>query len=130
MLYTAIIVGLDNHEIIIIGNQALTVLYTPGHLSDSVCFWNKDHDMIFTGDTMFVGRSGRVKSASSDIKQLYHSIYDKLLTLPKNTIIYPGHHYGYLPCITIQKNIELFEFFSCKTFAEFCLVMKNFEKNR
>ena len=123
-------IGLDDNEMIMIGNEALTVIYTPGHLSDSVCFWNKDNNVVFTGDTMFVGRSGRVKSPSSNIKQLYHSIYDKLLTLPKNTTVYPGHHYGCFPCITIQKNIELFDFFSCQKFSEFYLVMKNFEKNR
>jgi len=123
-------VGLKNNELIMIGNYTLTTLYTPGHLSDSICFWSKEKNMVFTGDTMFVGRSGRVKSPSSNIRDLYHSIYDKLLTLPKDTIIYPGHHYGCYPCITIQKNIELFNFFSCKTFSEFVLVMENFEKNR
>ena len=123
-------VGLNDNEVVMIGNNALTTIYTPGHLSDSICFWSKEDNIVFTGDTMFVGRSGRVKSPSSDIKQLYHSIYDKLLTLPKNTMIYPGHHYGYSPCITIQKNIELFDFFSCQTFLEFVSIMKNFEKNR
>ena len=116
--------------LLMIGNETLTLIYTPGHLSDSICFWNKDDNIVFTGDTMFVGRPGRVKSPSSNIKQLYHSIYDKLLTLPKNTTVYPGHHYGCFPCITIQKNIELFDFFSCQKFSEFYLVMKNFEKNR
>ena len=123
-------IGLYDNEIIMIGNQTLTVIYTPGHLNDSVCFWSSDHNVVFTGDTMFVGRSGRVKSPSSNISKLYDSLYERLLTLPKKTMIYPGHHYGFSPCITIQENIELFDFFSCKTFAEFCLVMKNFEKNR
>ena len=123
-------VGLCDNEIVMVGNEILTVLYTPGHLNDSLCFWNKKHNMVFTGDTMFVGRSGRVKSPSSDIKKLYISIYNKLLPLPKKTMVFPGHHYGYSPCITIQENIDFFDFFSCKTFSEFCLVMKNFEKNR
>ena len=123
-------IGLSDNEIIMIGNEELTILYTPGHLNDSICFWNKEHNMVFTGDTMFVGRTGRVKSLSSDINKLYHSIYNKLLLLPKKTMIYPGHHYGYTPCITIQDNIALFDFFSCKSFSEFCLIMENFEKNR
>ena len=87
-------VGLNHNEVVIIGNNTLTTIYTPGHLSDSICFWNRENNVVFTGDTMFVGRSGRVQSSSSDIKQLYHSIYNKLLRLPKNTIVYPGHHYG------------------------------------
>tara|TARA_B100000686_G_C16663985_1_gene902585 strand:- start:246 stop:887 length:642 start_codon:yes stop_codon:yes gene_type:complete len=123
-------IGLQDNELVMVGNHTLTTIYTPGHLIDSICFWSKDANVVFTGDTMFVGRSGRVKSPSSDIKQLYHSIYKKLLTLPKNTMIYPGHHYGCYPCITIQKNIELFNFFSCHTLSEFVFVMENFEKNR
>ena len=123
-------IGLQDNELVMVGNHTLTTIYTPGHLSDSICFWNKEKNVVFTGDTMFVGRSGRVKSPSSNIKDLYHSIYDKLLILPKNTIIYPGHHYGCYPCITIQNNIDLFDFFSCQTLSEFVLVMENFEKNR
>jgi glyoxylase-like metal-dependent hydrolase (beta-lactamase superfamily II) len=123
-------VGLNDNEMIMIGNQELTAIYTPGHLSDSMCFWNKEHNILFTGDTIFVGRTGRIKSPSSNIKQLYDSVYNKILTLPQQTMIYPGHHYGCYPCITIQKNIDLFDFFSCQTFEEFCIIMENFEKNR
>ena len=109
-------IGLNDNEMIMIGNQELTAIYTPGHLSDSMCFWNKEHNILFTGDTIFVGRTGRIKSPSSNIKQLYDSVYNKILTLPQQTMIYPGHHYGCYPCITIQKNIDLFDFFSCQTF--------------
>ena len=123
-------IGLNDNEMIMIGNQELTSIYTPGHLSDSMCFWNKEHNILFTGDTIFVGRTGRLQSSSSNIKQLYDSVYNKILALPKQTMIYPGHHYGCYPCITIQKNIDLFDFFSCQTFEEFCIKMENFEKNR
>jgi len=123
-------IGLNDNEMIMIGNQELTAIYTPGHLSDSMCFWNKEHNILFTGDTIFVGRTGRIKSQSSNIKQLYDSVYNKILILPQQTMIYPGHHYGCYPCITIQKNIDLFDFFSCQTFEEFCIIMEDFEKNR
>ena len=123
-------IGLVNNQIMTLGNEILTTLYTPGHFNDSVCYWNKEHNIIFTGDTMFVGRTGRTVSITSDIKKLYSSIYNILLKLPGNTIIYPGHHYGYTPFITIQENISLFDFFSCENFNEFCTIMENFEKNR
>ena len=71
-------VGLNDNEMIMIGNQELTAIYTPGHLSDSMCFWNKEHNILFTGDTIFVGRTGRIKSPSSNIKQLYDSVYNKI----------------------------------------------------
>ena len=122
--------GLDDNEIIVIGNEILTTIYTPGHFIDSVCYWNKKNNLIFTGDTAFVGRTGRTVSKASDITALYGSIYNRLLTLPKNTIIYPGHNYGFKKSISIQENIRLFNFFSCKSLQEFKIVMDNFEKNR
>ena len=79
---------------------------------------------------MFVGRTGRTISQRSNIEQLYNSVYKKLLTLPNNTIIHPGHHYGYSKTITIKENIRLFDFFSCDSLQEFIIVMHNFEKNR
>ena len=122
--------GVINNEVITIGETFLTTIYTPGHFIDSVCYWNKDQNYLFTGDTMFVGRTGRTISSQSNIEQLYSSIYDKLLVLPKKTIIYPGHHYGYKTSISIKESIELFDFFQCKTIVEFKKIMENFEKNR
>ena len=108
----------------------IAAIYTPGHFKDSICYWNKNDKIIFTGDTIFVGRTGRTISSDSSIKDLYNSVYNKLLTLPKETTIYPGHHYGFSKTITINENIRLFDFFSCNSFEEFKLVMQNFEKNR
>ena len=123
-------IGLIDNEIITLGETFLTTIYTPGHFIDSVCYWNKDCNYLFTGDTLFVGRTGRTISYTSDINQLYHSIYEKLLILQQDTIIYSGHNYGYVPFILIKKNIELFDFFQCKNLSEFKKVMQNFEKNR
>ena len=121
---------LSDNEIILIGNEMIAAIYTPGHFKDSICYWNKNDKIIFTGDTIFVGRTGRTISSDSSIKDLYNSVYNKLLTLPKETTIYPGHHYGFSKTITINENIRLFDFFSCNSFEEFKLVMQNFEKNR
>ena len=123
-------IGLIDNEIITLGETFLTTIYTPGHFIDSVCYWNKDYNYLFTGDTMFIGRTGRTISYTSDINQLYHSIYDKLLILQQDTIIYSGHNYGYVPFISIKKSIELFDFFQCKNLSEFKKIMQNFEKNR
>ena len=122
--------GLEHNEIIIIGSEIFIVLHTPGHYPDSICFWNQQHNCLFTGDTIFVGRTGRTIGIKSNISQLYNSVYKKILTLPKNTIIYPGHHYGYKKTITIKENISLSPFFQCTSENEFINVMNNFEKNR
>ena len=74
---------IENNEIISIGEILFIALFTPGHYHDSICFWNKADKIVFTGDTMFVGRTGRVKSATSNIEELYNSIYKILLQLPR-----------------------------------------------
>ena len=121
---------LINNEAIILGDELIIALYTPGHFIDSMSFWDKKNNLIFTGDTIFVGRTGRTVSNNSNIKDLYDSVYNKILKLPNETIIYPGHNYGFKPFITIKENIELFDFFSCLDFDEFQKIMGNFEKNR
>tara|TARA_B100001996_G_scaffold343162_1_gene298170 strand:- start:853 stop:1494 length:642 start_codon:yes stop_codon:yes gene_type:complete len=123
-------IGLIDNEIITIGETFLTTIYTPGHFIDSICYWNKEKNLLFTGDTLFVGRTGRTVSNTSNIEQLYSSVYNRLLKLPYNTMIYPGHHYGYKPNISIKNNIKLFDFFKCKSLSEFKKIMEKFEKNR
>ena len=123
-------IGIIDNEVITIGESFLTTIYTPGHFIDSVCYWNKENYYLFTGDTMFVGRTGRTISNTSNIEKLYDSIYNRLLILPDNTLIYPGHHYGYKANISIKNNIKLFDFFQCKSLPEFKKIMINFEKNR
>tara|TARA_A100001011_G_scaffold400874_1_gene520345 strand:+ start:5356 stop:6066 length:711 start_codon:yes stop_codon:yes gene_type:complete len=121
---------LNDNQIINIGTEIITVLETPGHYYDSICFWNSKDKFVFTGDTMFIGRTGRVLSEKSSIEKLYHSIYKVLLKLPHDTMIYPGHDYGYKINDTIKNNIQSSKFFTCQNLSDFKLVMKNFERNR
>ena len=79
---------------------------------------------------MFIGRTGRTIHTGSDINELYHSIYNILLKLPRETMIFPGHDYGKIKFDTINNNIKNSTFFSCKNFAEFLLVMNNYEKSK
>ena len=120
----------EHNDVIILGKLFILSLFTPGHYFDSMCFWIKSEKLEFTGDTMLVGRTGRTVGNGSNIKNLYQSIYKILLKLPTETIVYPGHHYGFRKEITIHKNVKNSNFFQCKSFNEFELVMKNFEKSR
>ena len=122
--------GLSHLENINIGETMISTLLTPGHYADSVCFWNIDEEVLFTGDTMFVGRTGRIKSKSSSINDLFNSIYDIILTLPGRTMIYPGHHYGHIRSITLKDNIMLSNFFQCSDFDQFVSVMEKFENTK
>ena len=121
--------GLINNEVISLGEILLIALHTPGHFHDSLCYWDKKSQVLFTGDTMFVGRTGRTISKTSDINKLYYSIYSIILELPHETVIYPGHHYGYKKTISIKKNILISKFFQCKSINDFKKVMHNFESN-
>ena len=124
------IIKISHNEVINIGNELITSLHTPGHYYDSICFWNQYSKSIFTGDTIFVGRTGRVISVRSNISELYNSIYNILFKLPEETIIYPGHHYGHIKKISFKDNKSISDFFNCKSESEFINVMKNFEKNK
>jgi len=121
---------LEHNDVIGLGKHLILSLFTPGHYLDSICYWVKSKNIIFTGDTMFVGRTGRTISSGSNIEDLYHSTYNILLKLPINTIIYPGHHYGFCKEITLLDNIKYSKFFQCNSLAEFKIVMKNFENTR
>jgi len=123
-------ISLTDNQIINIGMHMITCLETPGHYYDSMSFWNSKNKLIFTGDTMFIGRTGRVLSSKSSIDDLYSSIYNILLKLPHNTMIYPGHDYGYTTLDTIGNNIVSSKFFNCQNLEEFKLVMKKYEQNR
>ena len=122
--------GLSNNEIVTLGEEIIICVDTPGHYYDSMCFWNKNNRSLFTGDTMFVGRTGRTVGINSNIEQLYNSIYNILLKLPLDTIVFPGHHYGYSSTITIEDNIICSDFFTCKSFNQFVKVMDRFESQR
>ncbi|MFL2989545.1 MAG: MBL fold metallo-hydrolase [Candidatus Neomarinimicrobiota bacterium] len=111
-----------------VGKLNIKTLHTPGHYFDSVCFHLEN--IIFTGDTMFVGRTGRTVSNGSNVGDLYNSIYKNILSLPQNTIIYPGHNYGEVPSISIQKNIEISPLLQASDKNDFVNKMKDYEKNR
>jgi len=70
---------------------SLTVLYTPGHTDDSCSFLLNDR--VFTGDTLLIRGTGRTDFQNGDPGDQYHSIFDKLLKLPDETLVYPAHDY-------------------------------------
>ena len=104
------------------------MIFTPGHYLDSCCFLLEDK--IFTGDTIFIGRTGRTISAGANIRQLYNSVYKKILTLPDNFTIYPGHDYGDKSSCTIKENIEISPLLRAKNEEDFILRMESYERNR
>ncbi|MEE9139419.1 MAG: MBL fold metallo-hydrolase [Alphaproteobacteria bacterium] len=70
---------------------SLEVMYTPGHTVDSYCF--RMADRVFTGDTLFIRGTGRTDFGSGDPRAQYDSLFNKLLRLPDETLVYPAHDY-------------------------------------
>jgi glyoxylase-like metal-dependent hydrolase (beta-lactamase superfamily II) len=94
---------LRDAEEIELGNTRVTVLHTPGHSPESVCLLVKDLRrgpepwFLLTGDTLFVGAVGRPDlpgRARENARELHASLHTKLLTLPDDLEIYPGHFAG------------------------------------
>lgn len=79
-------------DMIKIGEEELQVIHTPGHTPGGICLYNSP-DLI-TGDTLFVGGLGRTDFPGGSHQQLIQSIVDRLLVLPEETIVWPGHGYG------------------------------------
>jgi len=74
-----------------IEGTSLKVLYTPGHTDDSCSFLLNDR--VFTGDTLLIRGTGRTDFQNGNPSDQYHSIFDKLLKLPDETLVYPAHDY-------------------------------------
>ena len=80
----------DNDKIIIDGIN-LEALYTPGHTDDSYCFLMNDR--IFTGDTLLINGTGRTDFQNGSASDAYDSLFNKVLKLPEETLVYPAHDY-------------------------------------
>jgi glyoxylase-like metal-dependent hydrolase (beta-lactamase superfamily II) len=80
---------LADGETIVEGGASLTVLHTPGHTPGGICLLGKG--FVFTGDTLFRMNIGRTDLPGGDPERIIASIAEKLLTLPDDTVVYPGH---------------------------------------
>jgi len=82
---------LDDGDMLIAGGLKLTALHTPGHTRDSMCLLMDDR--VFTGDTLLIGGTGRTDLPTGDPHELYDSLFQKVLALPGETLVYPAHDY-------------------------------------
>jgi len=86
-------------DILRVGTIEMEVIHTPGHSPGGVCLLLDGN--VFTGDTLFVGAVGRTDLPGASGRQFMESIKERLLTLPEDTIVWPGHDYGMRPASTI-----------------------------
>jgi hydroxyacylglutathione hydrolase len=102
----------DGHRLPL-GSQEATILHTPGHTPGAICLYFPGH--LFTGDTLFVGAAGRTDLPGGSLDQLIASLETRLMPLPDDTRLWPGHDYGEAPSSTLgqekKTNPYLTDFF-------------------
>jgi len=94
----------DDGDTLDLGDVHLTFLHTPGHTPGSQCFLLGDR--LVAGDTLFVQGCGRVDLPGGDPEAMYRTLTGKLAKLPRQTVLYPGHHYGPSPTSTIGDELD------------------------
>ena len=85
-------IGVADGDILRLGTLRIKVLHTPGHSPDSICLLVDNK--LFTGDTLFVGECGRTDLHGGSPKDMYDSLFHKLMKLDGSVEVYPGHDYG------------------------------------
>lgn len=97
---------LKHNDVIKLGSTAIKVIHTPGHTPGCISLYADGN--IFTGDTLFTEGVGRTDLPGGSQKELVKSIIDRILSLPDNTVIWPGHHYGRKPSSTVKEQKKYF----------------------
>lgn len=122
--------SLDDREMISVGDLRIKVLMTPGHTPRSCCFYVRDERVLFSGDTLFVGKVGGTEPRGKTARQQYESLHNCLAHLPEETVVYPGHDYGPRPRSTIGWEKQHNPFLQQTSFLEFCDLKKNWASRK
>jgi hydroxyacylglutathione hydrolase len=107
----------DSGDKIDVGGIEIELMHTPGHTPGSQCFLFDGR--VVSGDTMFIDACGRVDFPGGNAEQMYYSLTQKLMALPDETILFPGHNYAPLKQATIgeqKKTNPYLRFASLKHF--------------
>jgi glyoxylase-like metal-dependent hydrolase (beta-lactamase superfamily II) len=89
-------------DVVKTGLIAATVMHTPGHTEGSICLYFPAEKKLIAGDTLFAGSIGRTDLPGGSMRKILRSIHEKVLTLPDETIVLPGHG----PATTIGEERE------------------------
>ena len=96
---------LDDLDKIHLGELEFTILLTPGHTKGGISIYCEEQRLVFTGDTLFSGAWGRTDLPTGNFEEIMESINKKLMILPDETIVYPGH--GKTTMIQDEKDIYI-----------------------
>lgn len=111
------IVEVEDHQKIKIGNIEVECILTPGHTPGGQCF--RYDNVLITGDTVFIDGCGRCDLPGGDAKAMYNSLYNIIMQLPNETILYTGHNYGPASLATLGSQKKTNPYFLCSSLEEF-----------
>lgn len=100
-----------------VGNVEFECILAPGHTPGCQCFLSGKH--MITGDVIFVDGCGRCDLPGGDARIMYRSLYEIIMKLPEDIIIYPGHNYGETPTDTIGRQKETNPYLQYSNLEEF-----------
>ena len=135
----AVEIKVKDGEIIEIDNLKIKSLYTPGHTSDSYSFLLDNY--LFSGDTLLINGTGRTDFQNGSSKDAYNSLFNNLLKLPEETLVYPGHDYNgkfsstignekkFNPRLQVKSEDEYFDIMSKLNLAKPKLIDINVSRN-
>ena len=119
----AVEIKVKDDEIIKIDQIEIKAMYTPGHTSDSYSFLMDNY--LFSGDTLLINGTGRTDFQNGSSKDAYNSIFNRLLKLPDETILYPGHDYNGKESSTIGNEKKFNPRLQVKNVDEYVELMSN-----
>ena len=115
-------------EVIEIDKLKIRALYTPGHTSDSFSFLMDNY--LFSGDTLLINGTGRTDFQNGNAKDSYNSIFNKLLKLPDETLLYPAHDYKGKKVSTIGKEKKYNPRLQVDNVEQYIEIMNNLKLQR
>ena len=118
-------IKVKDDEYIDLEDIKIKAIYTPGHTSDSYSFLMKNH--LFSGDTLLINGTGRTDFQNGNAKDSYNSIFNKLLKLPEETLLYPAHDYIGEKVSTIGKEKTQNPRLQVNSVDEYIDIMNNLE---
>ena len=118
-------IKVKDDEYIDLDNLKIRAMYTPGHTSDSYSFLMNNH--LFSGDTLLINGTGRTDFQNGNAKDAYNSIFNKLLKLPEETLLYPAHDYKGEKVSTIGKEKKQNPRLQVKSVDEYIDIMNNLD---
>ena len=118
-------IKVKDDDYINLDNLKIRAIYTPGHTSDSYSFLMDNY--LFSGDTLLINGTGRTDFQNGSAKDSYNSIFNKLLKLPEETLLYPAHDYKGEKVSTIGKEKKLNPRLQVNSIDEYIELMNNLD---